>query len=38
MKAETLAPEAKAVEGFNAYIETFKKALEVEKAAIASLK
>ena len=38
MKAETLEPDAKAVEGFNAYIETFKKALEVEKAAIASLK
>ena len=38
MKAETLAPDAKAVEGFNAYIDTFKKALEVEKAAIASLK
>ena len=38
MKAETLAPDTKAVEGFNAYIDTFKKALEVEKAAIASLK
>ena len=38
MNAETLAPDAKAVEGFNAYIDTFKKALEVEKAAIAALK
>ena len=38
MKAETLSPDAKAVEGFNAYIDTFKKALEVEKAAISALK
>ena len=38
MKAETLAPDTKAVEGVNADIDAFKKALEVEKAAISALK
>ncbi len=38
INAETLLPDEKDVEGFNAYIKTFRSALEIEKAAISSLK
>ncbi|MCR5431111.1 MAG: FGGY-family carbohydrate kinase [Lachnospiraceae bacterium] len=38
MKATTLSPDPEDVSGFNAYIEKFRSALAVEKAAISALK
>jgi len=38
MKKETLEPDAKAAKGFDEYIESYKKAIEVERAAIGAVK
>ena len=38
MKKETIAPDPEAVKGFDAYTESYKKAIEVEKAAIKAVK
>ena len=38
MKKETIAPDPAAVKGFDAYTESYKKAIEVEKAAIKAVK
>ena len=38
MNKETIAPDPAAVKGFDAYTESYKKAIEVEKAAIKAVK